>query len=659
MAVKDARMNRRGPINWKLWLSCLLGVALLVGVVAAARQFGRPGEVSAQAPRQQQAPQSAPLPPPGQPQGPITLMAVVNGQQVTRQYLGHECLVRYGEEVLETLINRQLITDECQRRGITVTQQEIDDDIARKAKMFSLTTDSYLSLLKRERNIDAREYGRDIIWPTLAMRKLAAGQTEVSETDIQNAIESQIGPQVKVRLIALASREEAERIRRQAVAAPDDFGALAKEHSKDVTSAAGRGWIPPIRKHVGDPNVERVAFGMQEGEISPVIEVGGQFVILKCEGHVEGQSMTNIPKPQYDIMRERITEYLRDQKMREVAAGMFDQLQKTAQVQNVYNNPQLHKQMPDVAAMINGRPIGLPQLEEDCIARHGIEVLDGEINRILITQEIARRGVTVTQADIDHEVARAAESYGLSVKDWLEKVVKEDDVSVGLYVRDAVWPSVALKKLVADDVTVTDDDLQKGYVANFGERVEAQAIVLGNDRQAQEVWEMARGNNTESFFGELAHQYSVDPTSRAMYGQIPPIARYAGQPKLEEEAFKLRPGELSGLIHAGDQIVILRCRGRTTPEVQDFNAVRDELYKDILEKKLRLAMAKLFDHLKETAQIDNFLAGTSQSGKPAMPPGAQSPPTGRIGSRVPFTGRTPPPRPQPPPPGLPQQPQRR
>jgi parvulin-like peptidyl-prolyl isomerase len=373
-----------------------------------------------------------------------------------------------------------------------------------------------------------------------------------------------------------------------------------------------------------------------------VIEVEGQFLVLKCEGHVPGTSIKDLPPQQYQVFRQRVEEHLRDQKMREAAAEMFKRLQDTAQVKNVYDDEQLRQQMPDAAATINGRPIALAGLQEDCIARHGIEVLDGEINRLLLTQEMARRGVTVSEADLDAEIARAAESYAMTVEDWLKRVQTEDNVSIEIYFRDAVWPSVALKKLVADSVQVTDDDLEKGFIANYGERVIVQAIVLGNDREAQKVWEMARHENTEKFFGELAQQYSVEPTSRAMFGQVPPIAKFSGQPKLEEEAFKLGPGELSGLIYAGEQIVILRCKGRTKPEVIDFEAVRGELHKDILEKKQRLEMAKLFDQLKETAQIDNFLAGTSQSGQPALPPGAQTPPTGRIGSRVPFGRGTPP-----------------
>ena len=40
------------------------------------------------------------------------------------------------------------------------------------------------------------------------------------------------------------------------------------------------------RMHLGDPNLERIAFGLQEGEISEVMAVNNQFAILKCEKQI-------------------------------------------------------------------------------------------------------------------------------------------------------------------------------------------------------------------------------------------------------------------------------------------------------------------------------------------------------------------------------------
>jgi hypothetical protein len=249
-------------------------------------------------------------------------------------------------------------------------------------------------------------------------------------------------------------------------------------------------------------------------------------------------------------------------------------------------------------------------------------VLDGEINRKILQQELNKRKAVVGGEDIDAEVARAAESYGHVTKDgqpdtegWLKAIVEQDGATVDLYVRDAVWPSVALKKLVGNAVQVTDDDLQKAYESNYGERVEVLAIVLSDHRQAQKVWDMARNNPTDAFFGQLAQQYSVEPSSRSNGGKVPPIPRHGGAKQIEDAAFSLKPGELSGITAVENQFIILRCLGRTKPVQVNVEEVKPGLVKDIHEKKLRVQMTKKFDELREGAQIDNFLVGVSQSGK--------------------------------------------
>ena len=48
------------------------------------------------------------------------------------------------------------------------------------------------------------------------------------------------------------------------------------------------------------------------------------------------------------------------------------------------------------------------------------------------------------------------------------------------------------------------------------------------------------------------------------------------------------------------------------------NEVKDLLYRDIYEKKLRLAMAERFETMRGAAQIDNYLTGSSQQPKSQM-----------------------------------------
>ncbi len=288
----------------------------------------------------------------------------------------------------------------------------------------------------------------------------------------------------------------------------------------------------------------------------------------------------------------------------------------------IWGDPARQQQIPGVAALINGEPVTIRRLALECIDRHGAEVLEGAINRTLLELECKKRRITVAEQDMSDEIARAAAQAvkpkpdgSPDVDAWLKQITKEQGVSLDMYRRDSVWPSAALKKLAGEKVEVTDEDLQKGFEANYGAKVRCLAIVLNNQRRAQEVFEKARKHNTSEFFGELASQYSIEPGSNALHGEVPPIRKCGGQPLLEKEAFSLKPGELSGVIQVGDKFIILRCEGFTEPANVKFADVRDEIYKDLFEKKLRLKMAEYFENLQDSATIHNYLAGTTHTPK--------------------------------------------
>ena len=144
------------------------------------------------------------------------VVAVVNGEPITRQSLGKQCLVRWGEEVLESLVNRQLITQACQDRRIVIGDKDIEDEIQRIAGKFSLTTEHWLKMLKNERNVSPQQYRRDIIWPTLALRRLASDKLHVTDEQLDREFESQYGPKVQVRMISVTSQTKAEKVLRLA-----------------------------------------------------------------------------------------------------------------------------------------------------------------------------------------------------------------------------------------------------------------------------------------------------------------------------------------------------------------------------------------------------------------------------------------------------------
>jgi parvulin-like peptidyl-prolyl isomerase len=539
------------------------------------------------------------------------IVAVVNNQSITLQDLAQQCVLRYGDQILDNIVNRYLILQACQSKKIEITQKDVDDEIARVASKFNLSVPMYTKLLQEERNITPEQYSSDIVWPMLALRQLGKDLIQVSPQEIDRAFQSEFGPKVQVRMIVCKDLEQLKGIHAQALANPDSFKTLARNHSEDTNSASVDGLIPPIRRFSGDDEFEAIAFGLQPGEISKIFTVSDMHVTLQCLRHVPP---ANPPAPQLAEIQNRIKSEMQEQKLRESAEKMYTDLRQNAQVVTVVGHPELQQQYPGVAAILNGQGIMMDILEKECVKRFGTQTLEGEINRKLVEGALAKAGQQVTQAEIDQEIRNTAEFYGYINADgtpdlqrWIADVLSEDGKTVDLYVRDAVWPTVALKKLVSNRVTVSDEDLKKGFEASFGQRAEVLAIVLSNQRTAQEVWEMARNRSTEQFFGELANQYSVEPSSRANFGKVPPLRKHGGQPNLEKAAFGLKPGEMSGIVEVAGQYVIVRCQGFTDPVVKDFQAVKTELSKEILEKKTRVEMDSFMSKLIADSQVTNLL----------------------------------------------------
>jgi len=599
--------NRSAAWAWKHQIGWLLGAVAVLTVVMQVRSLEGDRMAQAETPRKADS-----LPRVERPQHDV--MALVNGQDISRKDLLDACVRRHGKKVLESLVNKRLILNHCEKRGIAITNEEIAAEIDRMAGRFQLGREQWLEMLAKERDITAQEYARDIVWPTLALRKLASKDLKVSPEEIEKAFEKEFGAMVRARLIAVGSADLARQLHAQLTAQPDSFARLAIEHSIDINSASVGGLIQPIRRHVGDPNIEKEAFGLETGQISSIIRVAEQFVILKCEGHLEPRQVDRAKSEQ------QIVEKIKDEKLRQLAHQLFAQLQASATIQNVFNNPQLRETLPGVVAMVNGDRITMKELQQECMLRHGEEVLETEISQLLLEQTLKQASLAVSEEDLQAEIRHAAELAGvldeqghLDLNRWMEKIANEQGLDRDQYMRDSVWPSAALKKLTVEDVEISQEDLQKGFEANYGERVRCQAIVLGTMRRAQEVWDKARRNPSVQYFGDLAEEYSIEPTSKALRGEVPPLGRFGGQPQLEEVAFNLQPGQLSGIVQVGDKFIVLRCEGRTERIDVHQTDVQDILQKDIYEKKLRLAMAEKFESIREHSRIDNYLAGTSHA----------------------------------------------
>jgi foldase protein PrsA len=269
-------------------------------------------------------------------------------------------------------------------------------------------------------------------------------------------------------------------------------------------------------------------------------------------------------------------------------------------------------------ARVNGELISYDTVAAECMQRYGGEVLESFINRTIIHQACAKQGVEIREDEVRNEIVRIAKKFDIDPANWLRVIQTERHLSPLQYEQDVIWPMLALKQLAGKDITISEEEMQQNFVRDYGERVKARMIMCDKLHRAQDAWNLVK--NDPQNFGKIAREKSIDPTSKSLDGQIQPIRRFAGNENLEREAFKLKEGEISGIIDVSTpeapRYVILLCEGHTVPIVKTINdqGIREEVLKQLQEEKTQVAVAKVFDRIKKEAQVDNFLANTSTRG---------------------------------------------
>lgn len=270
----------------------------------------------------------------------------------------------------------------------------------------------------------------------------------------------------------------------------------------------------------------------------------------------------------------------------------------------------------EILARVNNQPITYTQVAKECFERHGNEALDNIINRQMIQQECQRAGIQITEGEIHQEVVTIAKKFNIDIANWYALLKNERGISQIQYHRDIIFPMLALKKLAGASVQVTNEDMQRAFVRDYGPRVEARMILLDqNQRQAQELWTKIKADPDN--FHRYAQEHSADPNTRALGGVVPPIRRFAdpNAKKVEDVAFGLAIGEISPLVEVGDgKHVIIKCEGHTKPVVTDIREVWDDLKTQVTEEKTQEAVAKTFTEIKSRARVVNHLTGQSTNG---------------------------------------------
>jgi foldase protein PrsA len=342
-----------GTTTKKRWWMIVAGTAAILVAGGLATQFwkSQPGSAAEEAGSAKL--NAAPKKPASE-----RTAARVGKDIITEEMLAKECISRYGKEVLEELINRVIIQQACEAEGKKVTQDEVEQEIVKIAKRFNLDPVEWQKMLQAERNISPEQYRLSVIWPMLALRKLAetGALDDVTEADVEKEFERQYGERVKCRMIMLENPRRAQDVWNECKKKDKTFEELAQEHSIDPNSKALGGAIPPIPRHSGNATIEKEAFKLKTGQLSPLIEVptaaGTRWAILKCEGRTEPV----VEERTQEISDEIVTE-LKERKTQESIAKVFERIKAEAHVINHLTKTNSHAEPATVNPAAKGNGI--------------------------------------------------------------------------------------------------------------------------------------------------------------------------------------------------------------------------------------------------------------------------------------------------------------
>jgi peptidyl-prolyl cis-trans isomerase C len=251
---------------------------------------------------------------------------------------------KLAEEALDSLIALELLYQESQRRGIKVSDADVDAEINRSKRQFP-DAQSFQEAMKA-RGMTENDLRRDTR-KTMAVNRLLEGGIwkDVTVTPEQikrfydtNQDSFQHPAQIRVSHILVRVPEGASAADRAAakqragalldqLKAGADFAALAHKESQDATSAAQGGDLGYLAKGEMDSTFEKQAFALKPGQLSDVVSTPYGFHIIKV---TDRRAAGSTPLAEVE---ERIRAVLQKFERQKRQADLVAELRKKAKVE--------------------------------------------------------------------------------------------------------------------------------------------------------------------------------------------------------------------------------------------------------------------------------------------------------------------------------------
>lgn len=263
-------------------------------------------------------------------------------------------------------------------------------------------------------------------------------------------------------------------------------------------------------------------------------------------------------------------------------------------------------------AVVNGRPIDSRAFIKTLVDARGLMLLQQLIFLEAVRAEADRRGVAVSDAEIEREYDLALQDAGANADTSAPLTEAQRDVLIDKWTKRNGVPRVELaiamarqallRKMAEADVRVTSDDVRAEYERSFGERVEVRHLQLAARRTYTRIKSrIDRGDR----FEDLVADYSVNALTKAQGGMLPAFTR--DDPTVPrafaEVAFKLKEGEISPLFESEGSYHVIKLERRLSAESSSLGDNRKALEETVRSRRVAERMEQLGRELLMNAEI--------------------------------------------------------
>lgn len=260
----------------------------------------------------------------------------------------------------------------------------------------------------------------------------------------------------------------------------------------------------------------------------------------------------------------------------------------------------------EAVATVNGTAIEKDALYEQMVKTSGAEALEGMISDEIIRQEAEKADITVTQDEIDAEMAVYEENYGGA--EGLASAIETSGMTME-DLENEMETYLKIEKLIGPDIEITDEAIQTYFEENkaaLGQsaEVEASHILTETKEQAEEVAKkLADGGD----FAKLAAEYSIDTATAENGGELGSFGEGEMAAEFEKAAFAMKPDEISEPVETEFGFHVIKVTGKTEAAEATLEGSKEKIKEILFDEALNSEYAAWLAEKQESYDIKNNL----------------------------------------------------